>query len=50
MSASIPRIRGGRSYAVLLATDGGLVLFVPAAPGQASPSARAIPSRLPRRR
>ena len=27
----IPRIPGGRFSAVLLATDGGLVLFVPAA-------------------
>jgi hypothetical protein len=29
----IPRIPGGRFSAVLLATDGGLVLFVPAARG-----------------
>ena len=45
----IPRIPVGRFSAVLLAMDGGLVLFVPAA-GQAAGSARAIPSRLPRRR
>ncbi len=45
----IPRIPGGRFSAVLLATDGGLVLLVPAA-GQAFASARAISSKLPRRR
>jgi hypothetical protein len=42
----IPRIPGGRFSAVLLATDGGLVLFVPAArgrlPHRPSPSRRGL--------